>query len=166
MNREPVYRYFARYGRRNTQRKRGKPCRRSLAIQAWKSSSETRSPRVTFRRPLPGCCTHKTAISELSFPMIKEIARAFLAKKQLSRKTAMASKRVVIMSTEIKNSMPECNLTFEDCCTSLQAKPTRYGLPCAKCRAYYEADLTVCPVCNCGERVPARVEISNISSSF
>ena len=30
-----------------------------------------------------------------------------------------------------------------------------YGLPCAQCRAYYSADLLSCPVCQCGERVPA-----------
>jgi|SRR5215469_4535860 len=30
-----------------------------------------------------------------------------------------------------------------------------YGLPCAQCRAYYEAQLTVCPICGCRERVPA-----------
>ena len=28
-----------------------------------------------------------------------------------------------------------------------------YGLPCARCRAYYPADLAVCPVCNSTERV-------------
>ena len=28
-----------------------------------------------------------------------------------------------------------------------------YGLPCAKCKTYYAADLTVCPVCQTKERV-------------
>ena len=28
-----------------------------------------------------------------------------------------------------------------------------YGLPCAKCKTYYAADLTVCPVCQAKERV-------------
>ena len=43
-------------------------------------------------------------------------------------------------------------------------KPAGYGLPCAKCRTYYPADLKVCPVCKSSERVavtaikvPARV---------
>jgi hypothetical protein len=31
-----------------------------------------------------------------------------------------------------------------------------YGLPCAQCKIYYSADLLVCPVCQCRERVPAR----------
>ena len=30
-----------------------------------------------------------------------------------------------------------------------------YGLPCSQCRAYYEAQLAVCPICGCRERVPA-----------
>src|SRR2546428_2586019 len=28
-----------------------------------------------------------------------------------------------------------------------------YGLPCAKCGTYYMADLSVCPICKCAERV-------------
>ena len=28
-----------------------------------------------------------------------------------------------------------------------------YGLPCAKCGTYYMADLSVCPICKCGERI-------------
>ncbi|HZU43185.1 MAG TPA: hypothetical protein VE994_10965 [Terriglobales bacterium] len=38
------------------------------------------------------------------------------------------------------------------------AAPTRrvgYGLPCANCGTYYAADVTVCPVCQSGERVSA-----------
>jgi hypothetical protein len=34
-------------------------------------------------------------------------------------------------------------------------KPAGYGLPCAKCRTYYSADLTICPVCKTSERVSA-----------
>jgi len=32
-------------------------------------------------------------------------------------------------------------------------KPTGYGLPCAKCRKYYSAALSACPVCKSAERV-------------
>jgi hypothetical protein len=32
-------------------------------------------------------------------------------------------------------------------------KPAGYGLPCKKCRTYYAADLTSCPVCKTSERV-------------
>ena len=32
-------------------------------------------------------------------------------------------------------------------------KPAGYGLPCAKCRLYYPADLDICPTCHHHERV-------------
>lgn len=32
-------------------------------------------------------------------------------------------------------------------------KPSGYGLPCAKCRLYYPADLDACPTCHTTERV-------------
>lgn len=32
-------------------------------------------------------------------------------------------------------------------------KPAGYGLPCARCRLYYPADLDVCPTCKSRERV-------------
>ena len=32
-------------------------------------------------------------------------------------------------------------------------KPSGYGLPCAKCRLYYAADLDICPTCHHHERV-------------
>jgi len=38
---------------------------------------------------------------------------------------------------------------------SASRKPAGYGLPCAKCRTYYSADLTICPVCKSSERVSA-----------
>lgn len=36
-------------------------------------------------------------------------------------------------------------------------KVSGYGLPCAKCRLYYPADLDVCPTCNTKERVSPHV---------
>jgi hypothetical protein len=32
-------------------------------------------------------------------------------------------------------------------------KPILLGLPCSRCRAYYEAQLATCPICGCDERV-------------
>jgi hypothetical protein len=32
-------------------------------------------------------------------------------------------------------------------------KPSGYGLPCAKCRLYYPADVDICPTCHHPERV-------------
>ena len=37
--------------------------------------------------------------------------------------------------------------------TAPATKPAGYGLPCAKCRKYYEASLSACPVCKSTERV-------------
>jgi hypothetical protein len=34
-------------------------------------------------------------------------------------------------------------------------KPVGYGLPCAKCRSYFPANLSVCPICRSTERVSA-----------
>ena len=31
--------------------------------------------------------------------------------------------------------------------------PILYGLPCANCRLYYTAELAVCPICSCGDRI-------------
>ncbi|MGA7400523.1 MAG: hypothetical protein WCC99_17250 [Candidatus Sulfotelmatobacter sp.] len=36
-------------------------------------------------------------------------------------------------------------------------KSSGYGLPCAKCRLYYPANLDVCPTCNAKERVSPNV---------
>ncbi len=41
------------------------------------------------------------------------------------------------------------------------AKPVLLGLPCARCKAYYEAELKACPICRCLERVsPAAVKVT------
>jgi hypothetical protein len=36
-----------------------------------------------------------------------------------------------------------------------EQKAIGYGLPCSKCRAYYPADIDVCPICKSAERVSA-----------
>ena len=45
--------------------------------------------------------------------------------------------------------------SYEKLPASLQLGPRRsgYGLPCAKCKTYYGADLSACPVCKTAERV-------------
>jgi hypothetical protein len=32
-------------------------------------------------------------------------------------------------------------------------KPLLLGLPCSRCRVYYEAELPTCAICGCSERV-------------
>jgi hypothetical protein len=45
-------------------------------------------------------------------------------------------------------------------------KPTGYGMPCARCKTYYAADLTVCPVCKSSERIsPAVTAMRSTSPS-
>jgi len=39
---------------------------------------------------------------------------------------------------------------------SPEPKAAGYGLPCSSCRAYYPADLDVCPICKSQERVSAQ----------
>lgn len=36
-----------------------------------------------------------------------------------------------------------------------EPKAVGYGLPCSKCRAYYAADLDICPICKSPERISA-----------
>ena len=36
-----------------------------------------------------------------------------------------------------------------------------YGLPCVKCKTYYAADLSMCPVCKSEERVSPLVDTAS-----
>ena len=36
------------------------------------------------------------------------------------------------------------------------------GLPCAHCKAYFAADLEVCPICGCNERVVIGKRVTNV----
>ena len=46
----------------------------------------------------------------------------------------------------------------------LGPKRVGYGLPCAKCKTYYAADLKACPMCKCPERVTAKISAPPVSS--
>ena len=54
---------------------------------------------------------------------------------------------------------------YESLPASLQLGPRRsgYGLPCAKCKTYYGADLSACPVCKSGERVSPTILATDAS---
>ena len=39
-------------------------------------------------------------------------------------------------------------------------RPVLLGLPCARCRAYYDATLDSCPICGCKKRVSPQAGIS------
>jgi rRNA maturation endonuclease Nob1 len=62
------------------------------------------------------------------------------------------------MQVEISSSVSASSMTStaEDAGHSRKPANTdkvRYGLPCANCRIYYQAEIDVCPVCGCGDRV-------------
>lgn len=42
-------------------------------------------------------------------------------------------------------------------------KPVGYGLPCAKCKTYYLANLASCPICKSAERVSATFSVPTIN---
>lgn len=44
-------------------------------------------------------------------------------------------------------------------------KPVGYGLPCTKCRSYYAANLTACPICRTTERVSAKAPAVKIATT-
>ncbi len=50
---------------------------------------------------------------------------------------------------------------------SAQLGPRRvgYGLPCIKCKTYYAADLSACPVCKTEERVLPMPVVANSSGA-
>jgi hypothetical protein len=64
--------------------------------------------------------------------------------------TSSALQRAEGMRPEVSTATPE-------------VRRLGYGLPCAKCRTYYAADLTVCPVCKSTERVSPT--LANIPST-
>jgi hypothetical protein len=56
---------------------------------------------------------------------------------------------------------------FQRATTSVESLPSElgprrigYGLPCVKCKTYYAADLSMCPVCKSEERVSPMVDAS------
>lgn len=54
--------------------------------------------------------------------------------------------------------IPRCGCD-EDLRTELSGPTGRpravlLGLPCARCKAYFVADLEACPICGCKEKVP------------
>lgn len=48
-----------------------------------------------------------------------------------------------------------CPAGFDSVASGPQPRPKAVllGLPCAHCKAYFVADLEVCPICGCNERV-------------
>lgn len=63
-----------------------------------------------------------------------------------------AVRRALAPTTDAKPVVPSAGTRVEKT-ISPSLKPVGYGLPCAKCRKYYSAALSACPVCKSAERV-------------
>ena len=59
---------------------------------------------------------------------------------------------------------PTSARTEEASSEPLVAKRVGYGLPCNRCKTYYAANLTACPVCKATDRVPAIAAIRTNTS--
>ena len=103
----------------------------------------SRSAKVTF--PRPGCSPRET--TRLKSTSCTTDSSALLCTINLLRES---KENVMEREAEVNRFGPRKLL---------------YGLPCAQCRIYYSADLLDCPVCQCRERVPARVIPSVTESS-
>jgi hypothetical protein len=65
-----------------------------------------------------------------------------------------------VEATSIPSPVLPSETGFRRATTSMESLPSElgprrigYGLPCVKCKTYYAADLTMCPVCKSEERV-------------
>ncbi|MGD0268948.1 MAG: hypothetical protein ABSB14_07780 [Candidatus Sulfotelmatobacter sp.] len=64
-----------------------------------------------------------------------------------------------VRSTDVRNSVRNDlrNAVRHDTVASRKSSTSGYGMPCAKCRLYYAANLDTCPACNSKERVSPNV---------
>ncbi len=68
------------------------------------------------------------------------------------------AKSGIQVTQPILQANTEFRATYNLACNFVRAaqpgpRHVGYGLPCAKCGTYYMADQSVCPICNCGERI-------------
>lgn len=70
-----------------------------------------------------------------------------------------------IETTSVPSAILPSEIGFQRAATSMESLPSAlgprrigYGLPCVKCKTYYAADLSMCPVCKSEERVSPVVD--------
>lgn len=69
---------------------------------------------------------------------------------------AVAPARTAVpVATELRPAVRSARTTAAT--TVATARQVGYGLPCTKCRCYYPANLTACPICKTTERVSPKV---------
>jgi hypothetical protein len=56
-------------------------------------------------------------------------------------------------TTEVRQTAAPVRTNVQTSQTAGDGKPLGYGLPCAKCKTYYLASLSACPICKSSERV-------------
>ena len=76
-----------------------------------------------------------------------------------------------VETTSIPSTILPSDTGFKRATTSMESLPSElgprrigYGLPCVKCKTYYAADLSMCPVCKSEERVSPIVDASASST--
>jgi hypothetical protein len=70
-----------------------------------------------------------------------------------SNGSGAAVRTALAPTTETRRTVPSARTAAAIPAAAPGAKPVGYGLPCAKCRKYYAASLSACPVCKSTERV-------------
>jgi hypothetical protein len=72
-----------------------------------------------------------------------------------------------VATSSIPSAILPSETGFQRATTSMESLPSAlgprrigYGLPCVKCKTYYAADLSMCPVCQSEERVSPIVDAS------
>src|SRR5215469_17483977 len=79
-------------------------------------------------------------------------------------RTALEANTEVRKSATMRVNVPGTRIASKP--SPIDPKPAGYGLPCAKCKTYYLANLSACPICKSTERVspvaviPARQRVA------
>jgi hypothetical protein len=92
-----------------------------------------------------------------------EVIAALAAPKGLSMATSATQQTHPKPANGAALSTPERHPAFG---SEAEKKFAGYGLPCSHCHAYYPADVPVCPICKCPERVsPAEPVIHSAAAA-
>jgi hypothetical protein len=75
---------------------------------------------------------------------------------------------VVAANLPTSSAPPNLQRSLESAVTvsDIVPKRTGYGLPCSKCKTYFAADLTACPVCKCSQRIAPIALIGSVPSAL
>lgn len=76
----------------------------------------------------------------------------------------MAPQKVMNVLSSQAGLLESWPASFDSVPPGLQPRPKAMllGLPCAHCKAYFAADLEVCPICGCNERVVIGKRVASV----